>query len=266
MGNPFLDGVRRSAYPLQMILSMPIIAAGIWLGHSCVNFGIQGGIILLGVFMFVIGLIGCFGMSCKGTEPVITYFLCMFCLLLSMLGFVIFLFIITRYSSPPGPEQSNRQQQEYRLDHFSLWYRRRLSGFYQWDQIVNCLTPSNWCAPLDDTYNSSQQLFSAHLTPLQSGCCMPPSKCGYTFVSPTEWTSSSSPRNNQTNPPDCANWNNDPRKLCYYCDSCKAGLLVAVTKRLNTANLILLITFLLSFIVYVLHCIFYCTRQEEYYD
>ncbi|RAL48503.1 hypothetical protein DM860_005927 [Cuscuta australis] len=261
MENPILDGLRRSTYPLQVIFSIPIMVAGIWLGQSCANFGTHLGFILLALYMFVFGLFGCLGMSFKSVGPLFAYFFSMLCLLLGMLGFIIFLFVITRHSSSSGPEHP--QGPAYR--EYSLWFRRRLSGFYQWDQIVNCLTPSNWCAPLDDTYNSAQQLFNAKLTPLQSGCCMPPSKCGYTFVSPTKWTSSSSSSssNNQTNT-DCANWNNDPRKLCYFCDSCKAGLLTTITKRLNTANLILLITFLLSFIVYIFHCIFFCTHHKEY--
>ncbi|CAH9115013.1 unnamed protein product [Cuscuta epithymum] len=79
------------------------------------------------------------------------------------------------------------------------------------------------CTRLNYTYDSLQQLSVAPLTPLESGCCLPPQSCS--FVSPTNWTS------NQTSSSlgdDCSRWNNG--QLCFNCDSCKAALLAQSSK------------------------------------
>jgi hypothetical protein len=56
---------------------------------------------------------------------------------------------------------------------------------------------------------------------VQSGCCKPPTVCGYAYVSPTTWMSPANPAADA----DCAAWSNDPAQLCYGCASCKAGVL-----------------------------------------
>ncbi|KAI3978230.1 hypothetical protein MKX01_013061 [Papaver californicum] len=55
----------------------------------------------------------------------------------------------------------------------------------------------------------------------QSGCCKPPSVCGYGYVNPILWLNPTNPTADQ----DCYAWNNDQLQLCYGCNSCKAGLL-----------------------------------------
>ncbi|KAG5017027.1 hypothetical protein JHK85_023163 [Glycine max] len=61
---------------------------------------------------------------------------------------------------------------------------------------------------------------------LLSGCCKPPTKCGYTFVNPTYWISPI----NTAEDMDCMKWSNDQAQLCYNCDSCKVGLLATLEK------------------------------------
>ncbi|CAF2050157.1 unnamed protein product, partial [Brassica napus] len=56
---------------------------------------------------------------------------------------------------------------------------------------------------------------------VQSGCCKPPTACGYNFVNPTLWQNPT----NMAADADCYLWNNDQSQLCYNCNSCKAGLL-----------------------------------------
>lgn len=94
---------------------------------------------------------------------------------------------------------------------------------------------------------------------VQSGCCKPPTLCGYQYVNPTMWI-------NPVNPvadPDCAIWNNDPTQLCYSCDSCKAGLLGNLRKEWRRANIILIVTVVVLIWIYLIACSAYRNAQTE---
>ena len=85
---------------------------------------------------------------------------------------------------------------------------------------------------------------------LQSGCCKPSEQCQFTYVSATNWTKTAGTKPN----PDCQRWDNAPNKLCFDCQSCKAGLLDNVKsawKKVAVVNIIFLV-FLI--IVYSVGC------------
>lgn len=85
---------------------------------------------------------------------------------------------------------------------------------------------------------------------LQSGCCKPSEQCQFTYVSATNWTKTAGTKPN----PDCQSWDNAPNKLCFDCQSCKAGLLDNVKsawKKVAVVNIIFLV-FLI--IVYSVGC------------
>jgi len=94
---------------------------------------------------------------------------------------------------------------------------------------------------------------------LQSGCCKPPTQCGYTFVNPTYWIS---PINNAADM-DCLQWNNDQNQLCYNCDSCKAGLLANLKEEWRRADIILLITLVALICVYLVGCCAFRNAKTE---
>ena len=85
---------------------------------------------------------------------------------------------------------------------------------------------------------------------LQSGCCKPPTECGYTFVNPTYWISPIS----ITADTDCVQWTNEQTALCYSCNSCKAGLLANLRREWRRADLILVVAFAALAWVYVMGC------------
>ncbi|KAL1065001.1 hypothetical protein V6Z11_D13G250400 [Gossypium hirsutum] len=66
--------------------------------------------------------------------------------------------------------------------------------------------------------------FSPNRLP-SSGCCKPPSECGFVYGGMTTWTKNNggSSKNN-----DCNLWNNDNKTLCFECQSCKAGVIYGV--------------------------------------
>ncbi|KAJ7003631.1 hypothetical protein NC653_008746 [Populus alba x Populus x berolinensis] len=207
---------------VAMLLSIPVIGAGIWLAtepdNSCVKI-LQWPVIILGMLILKVALAGFVG----------------------------------------GHRVPSRAYLEYRLDDFSGWLRRRVHSSYKWNRIRGCLSSSNTCAELNQSYHMAQDFFNAHISPLQSGCCKPPTECGYTFVNPTYWIS---PINIATDM-DCLKWNNDQNQLCYNCDSCKAGLLANLKREWRRADIILLITLIALICVYLIGCCAFRNAKTE---
>ncbi|KAJ9547903.1 hypothetical protein OSB04_020446 [Centaurea solstitialis] len=120
-------------------------------------------------------------------------------------------------------------------------------GPENWGSIRACLASSSICNEMVRESYTAPQFFSAHISSLQSGCCKPPTVCGYQYVNPITWI-------NPTNPMadvDCIIWNNDPNQLCYNCDSCKAGVLGNLRKEWKEANVILIVAVLALICLYL---------------
>ncbi|CAH9103664.1 unnamed protein product [Cuscuta europaea] len=252
-----------SAIPL--FLSIPIFGMSIYmLINSCAKMKpLPVLFFLYGLAMFVIGFFSWCGVMCKDSKCAGLPCLVMPFALLFMIGFITFLSLVSKYSGSPEREPDRPGYVQYRFDHFSSWLRHKVSGMYTWDRVITFIAPSGSCDDLNHTYSLSQQLFAAHLTHIQSGCCVPPSKCGFTFVSPTNWTAAAT--SNQTTAAvegDCAKWSNDQSKLCFNCDSCRAGLLADMRKKLIIANIIVVVTLVVS----VLVSGFMCFKCESFMD
>ncbi|KAL5982576.1 Tetraspanin-4 [Asimina triloba] len=85
-----------------------------------------------------------------------------------------------------------------------------------------------------------------------SGCCKPPTECGYTYVNETVWT----PTAGQTavGNADCNRWSSDPDQLCYHCDSCKAGVLASLKKSWRKVAVLNIVILIILVIVYAVGC------------
>ncbi|XP_039019998.1 tetraspanin-2-like [Hibiscus syriacus] len=94
---------------------------------------------------------------------------------------------------------------------------------------------------------------------MNSGCCKPPTICGYKFVNLTEWTNPS----NLTGDPDCYLWSNDQTQLCYNCNACKTGLQGNLRKEWRKASIILIVAVVLLICVYVVACSAFRNAQTE---
>jgi len=123
-----------------------------------------------------------------------------------------------------------------------------------WDKIQICLKDAKVCNKLDNEYPTSTQFNAASLTPVQSGCCKPPSSCGFTFDNATTWTATPAPSAD----PDCSEWNNN--NLCFNCTSCKAGVLQDIKHDWRKVAIVNIITVALLIIIYSVGC---CARQKE---
>ncbi|KAK8946102.1 Protein TORNADO 2 [Platanthera guangdongensis] len=247
-----------------MLLSIPVIAAGICLAtqadNSCVKL-LQWPVIAIGILIFLVGLDGFIGAFWRLPSLLIFYLVAMLLMILVLAGLVVFIFAVTGGGS--GRSAPNRVYREYRLEDYSGWLSRRVDGSEKWARIRACLSSTAICAELNQTYSLPQDFFYARLNPLQSGCCKPPTECGYTFVNPIYWIN---PISGQADS-DCAQWSNDPAELCYSCDSCKAGLAANLSSEWRRADIILLFALAALIFVYFASCyVFRAAKTDKLFS
>ncbi|KAL4269543.1 hypothetical protein GQ457_HM001500 [Hibiscus cannabinus] len=246
---------------VAFLCSIAVIASGIWLSQKPDNVCIhvfRWPVIVLGFLILLVSLAGFVGACCYNKNLLAFYLCCMAILIALFLILLVFAFVVTR---PDGSyDVPGRGYKEYRLDGYSSWLRNRILGSKNWNKITACLADTDVCPKLtQQQYMTVDQFFAAHLSPLQSGCCKPPTICGYTFVNPTLWT-------NPTNPmgdPDCNLWSNDQTQLCYNCNSCRAGLLGNLRSEWRKANIILIVAVVVLICVYVIGCSALKNAQTE---
>ncbi|XP_007039477.2 PREDICTED: protein TORNADO 2 isoform X1 [Theobroma cacao] len=234
---------------ITLLLSIPIIGAGIWLANepdnSCVKI-LQWPLIILGISISVVALLGFVGGCWRITWLLIVYLVAMFILIVLFACLVVLIYLVTKKGS--GHPAPGRTYLEHDLDDFSGWLRRKVASPYKWNRIRACLNSTDMCSELNQRYRIAQDFFNARLTSIQYGCCMPPAECGYTYINPTYWLTP----NNTAASMDCLQWSNDQMQLCFHCDSCKAGLLANLTKEWRSVDIILLITLVVLICVYLI--------------
>lgn len=248
-----------------LLLSIPILAGGIWLsnrgGTDCEKF-LDKPMVVLGVFLLVVSLAGLIGACCRVSWLLWIYLFVMFILIVVVVIFTIFAFIVTNKGA--GQVVSERGYKEYRLGDYSNWLQKRMEDSGNWNEIRSCIQQSKVCQKLADKGDNFQQFVQGNLSPLQSGCCKPPTVCNFEFVNATYWNKKASP--GATNP-DCDTWSNDQSMLCYDCQSCKAGILAnfkADWKKIAIVNIIFLIFLIIVYSVGC--CAFRNNRNEHYYE
>lgn len=86
---------------------------------------------------------------------------------------------------------------------------------------------------------------------IKSGCCKPPTACGYMYLNETMWDVGGAGGVMGVEP-DCGMWSNDQDQLCYNCESCKAGVLASLKKswrKVSVVNIIVLIILVIAYVV-----------------
>ncbi|XP_057787783.1 tetraspanin-8-like [Salvia miltiorrhiza] len=246
---------------VTLLLSIPIIGGGIWLSKQadtdCERF-LDTPVIVLGVFVLLVSIAGLVGSCCRVTWLLWVYLLVMFLLILLLFCFTIFAFVVTNKGA--GKAVSDRGYKEYRLGDYSNWLQKRVNG--NWGKIRSCLEDSKVCQKLLAAGSTPvTEFYKEHLSALQSGCCKPSDDCNFQYISPTNWTSSATP----TSPnPDCAKWSNEPNKLCYECDSCKAGLLDNIKSDWKKVAVINIVFLVFLVIVYTVGCCAFRNNREDH--
>ncbi|KAE8717202.1 Tetraspanin-10 [Hibiscus syriacus] len=96
-----------------------------------------------------------------------------------------------------------------------------LNNTDNWKRLKSCLVKSEDCNNLAKRYKTLKQYKIAKLTPIEAGCCRPPSECGYPVVNDSYYDLSFHPVSSNK---DCKLYKNTRAVKCYNCDSCKAGV------------------------------------------
>ncbi|XP_052182113.1 tetraspanin-2 [Diospyros lotus] len=245
---------------IAFLCSIPIIASGIWLAskpdNECVHW-LRWPIVFIGLAILLVSLAGFVGAYWNKQSLLALYLFAMALLIVALLVVLVLAFVVTRPNGAyPAP---GRAFSDYRLGGFSSWLRNHVTNSENWGKIRACLAESDFCPKLNQEYHSADQFYAAHISPVQSGCCKPPTICGYQYVSPTTWANPANPIAD----PDCTIWNNDPSQLCYNCDSCKAGLLGNLRKEWRKANVVLIIAVVVLIWVYLIACSAFKNAQTE---
>uniref|UniRef100_A0ACD5YP70 Uncharacterized protein n=1 Tax=Avena sativa TaxID=4498 RepID=A0ACD5YP70_AVESA len=235
---------------LATVCAVLVIASGLWFasaeGEECARLQ-RWPVVILGVAILMValaGFIGAYWDNGLARFLLKAYFYGMLGAVVVLTVFLLIGYAVTRGSG--AYPVLGRAYKEYRLDGFSMWLRGYVSDSpARWEGIMSCLAESDTCKELarQGSFVTADQFYSSNLiTPLQSGCCKPPSACGFGYVGPTVWT-------NPTSAPvqDCGLWSNDPAQLCYECESCRAGLLAAMRTQWHKTSIALLIATLVLF-------------------
>lgn len=240
---------------LTFLLSIPILGGGIWLSSrasstDCMKF-LQWPLIIIGVAIMVISLAGFAGACYRNTFLMGLYLFCMFFVIAALIGFIIFAYAVTDKGS--GRPVTGRAYQDYYLQSYSGWLKERVASDSYWTKISSCIRDSKACKKIavNGVPETESMFYSRKLNPIQSGCCKPPSDCGYTYVNETYWTVASGLVGTNT---DCSLWNNDQDQLCYLCGSCKAGVLASLRHSWRKVSIVNIVILILLVIAYVIAC------------
>ncbi|CAK7327439.1 unnamed protein product [Dovyalis caffra] len=180
------------------------------------------------------------------------YLFVMFFIIAALIGFIIFAYAVTDKGS--GRRVPNRAYSDYYLQDYSGWLKERVASDSYWRKIGSCIRDSKVCGKMGRTINGVPEtvdmFYNRKLSPIESGCCKPPTECGFTYQNETVWTPSGGVVYNT----DCNSWNSDQEQLCYSCNSCKAGVLASLRKSWRKVSVINIIILIILVIVYVIGC------------
>ncbi|KAJ6691605.1 TETRASPANIN-8-RELATED [Salix purpurea] len=241
---------------LTFLLSIPILGGGIWLSSranntDCLKF-LQWPLIIIGISIMVVSLAGFAGACYRNTFLMWVYLFVMFFIIAALLGFIIFAYVVTDKGS--GRPFLNRAYSDYYLQDYSGWLKDRVASDSYWQKISSCIRDSKVCGKMGKSSSgvpeSADTFYRRKLSPIESGCCKPPTECGYTYINETFWTSTGG----VVYSTDCNTWNTDQGQLCYSCNSCKAGVLANIRKSWRKVSVINIVILIILVIAYVIGC------------
>lgn len=241
---------------LTMILGLAVICFGVWMSthHDQCRKTLTLPVMALGASILLISLIGFLG-AWKGVAVLLWVYLVMLCLVLvAILLFTVLAFIITNNGS--GHAAPGLRYKEYHLQDYNPWFLKQLNNTKKWSDLKDCLVKSADCDNLPKKYKTLKQYKLAELTPIEAGCCRPPSECGYPAINASDYDLSYHPVSANH---DCKLYKNLRVVKCYNCDSCKAGVAQYMKVEWRVVAIFNLVLFVILSAVYFVGC---CARRN----
>ncbi|XP_010265599.1 PREDICTED: tetraspanin-8 [Nelumbo nucifera] len=250
---------------LTAVLSIFIIVIGFFFkfkGFSECQKLLQLPLLIFGAFLLFVSLLGLIGSCCRVSYLLCFYLFVMFLLIVATFVFTIFAFVVT--NKGVGKVISGTGYKEYKLGDYSNWLQKHVVDGDKWNKIKSCLIDAQVCRSLgQDANQRTSHFYQKNLSPIQSGCCKPPTYCKFIYKNATFWKV---PRSGPAVPDsDCTAWSNQQQTLCYGCKSCKAGFLANLRtgwRKIAIVNISVLVFIML---VYTIGCCAYRNSREDRY-
>ncbi|KAL6578892.1 Tetraspanin-10 [Orobanche minor] len=163
-------------------------------------------------------------------------------------------FIVTNNGS--GHNVTGLRYREYQLHDYSSWFLKHLNNTHNWKHLRSCLVKSADCNNLAKKYKTLKQFKLAKLSPIEAGCCRPPSECGYPTVNASFYDLSFHPMSSNK---DCIHYKNSKAIKCYNCDSCKAGVAQYMKTEWRVVAVFNVVLFVVLSMIYFIGC---CARRN----
>ncbi|KAL5727416.1 Tetraspanin-10 [Ranunculus cassubicifolius] len=245
---------------LTMLMAVGVIGFGLWMGihHDGCRKSLTLPVIGLGGFILLVSLIGFLG-AYKKISILLWIYLGMLCMILvAILVFTVLAFIITNNGT--GHTAAGVRYKEYQLQDYSSWFRKQLNNTENWKHLKSCLVKSEDCNNLPKKYKTFKQYKRGQLTPIEAGCCRPPSQCGYPAINASYYDLSFRPSSSDS---DCKLYHNSRAIKCYNCDSCKAGVAEYMKTEWRVVAIFNVVLFVLLSFIYFVGC---CARRNATRD
>ncbi|KAK4770672.1 hypothetical protein SAY87_031204 [Trapa incisa] len=241
---------------LTMLVAIFVIGFGVWMSTHNDNCrrSLTLPVLCLGALVFLISIIGFLGAWKNNSSLLWIYLIALCFILVSILVFTVLAFIVTNAGS--GHHVSGLSYKEYQLQDYSSWFLKQLNNTHNWNRLKSCLVKSEDCNNLSKKYKTPRQYRSAKLTPIEAGCCRPPSECGYPAVNASYYDLSFHPVSTNK---DCKSYKNSRSVKCYNCDSCKAGVAQYMKTEWRVVAIFNVILFVILSMVYFVGC---CARRN----
>ncbi|TYI15796.1 hypothetical protein ES332_A08G211200v1 [Gossypium tomentosum] len=238
------------------LLAIAVAIFGVWMSthHDGCRKSLTLPVLGLGGFIFLVSMIGFLGALKKNAILLWIYLILLCMILVAILVFTVLAFIITNNGS--GHNVSGLRYKEYQLKDYSSWFLKQLNNTDNWKRLKSCLVKSEDCNNLAKQYKTLKQYKMAKLTPIEAGCCRPPSECGYPVVNASYYDLSFHPVSSNE---DCKLYKNSRVVKCYNCDSCKAGVAQYMKTEWRVVAIFNLALFVVLSIIYFVGC---CARRN----
>ncbi|XP_073225923.1 tetraspanin-10 isoform X3 [Cicer arietinum] len=166
---------------LTMVLAMVVIIFGVWMStrHDACRKSLTIPVLSIGGVIFLISVVGFLGAVKRSSILLWLYLIMLFFILVGILVFTVLVFIVTNNGS--GHSVTGLRYKEYQLQDYSSWFLKELNNSHNWERLRVCLVKTEGCNNLSKKYKTYKQYKLAKLTPIEAGCCRPPSDLLYTL-------------------------------------------------------------------------------------
>ncbi|CAB4279871.1 unnamed protein product [Prunus armeniaca] len=241
---------------LTMLLAIAVVVFGVWMSthHDNCRRSLTLPVIGIGAVIFFVSIIGFLG-ALKNSSILLWIYLILLCFIsVGVLVFTVLAFIVTNNGS--GHSVAGLRYKEYQLHDYSPWFVKQLNNTRNWKHLQSCLVKSDDCKKLYKKYKTLKQYKLAKLTPIEAGCCRPPSECGYPAVNASYYDMSFHPVSSNK---DCKLYKNARDIKCYNCDSCKAGVAQYMKTEWRVVAIFNVALFVVLSMIYFVGC---CARRN----